>query len=104
MSITNAKRRYVELEIDEVDDDNRPREVQFASHCQVLEIPHYREYSMEQKNAMWNGRKQLRSMARINTLEYSYDGWDPELACEEDQFVIVNDVPVHPAHHQRSKE
>jgi hypothetical protein len=72
--------------------------VQFASHCAVVEIPHFDEYSDAQKMAMWNGSKKIRAMARINTAEFLFDGWSVETAAEEDQFVLVKGVAVHPAH------
>lgn len=78
------------------------RRLRFASHTAVVEIPHFGQYSPQQHKAMWNGTQSIKQMARINTVEYQYDGWTVEAACEEDQFVVVRGVPVHPAHATRS--
>jgi hypothetical protein len=72
--------------------------VQFASHSVVVEIPHFRDYSSSQKAAMWNGSRTIKRMARKNTMEFQYDGWNMNAAAEEDQFVLVSGVPVHPVH------
>lgn len=72
--------------------------VQFASHSVVVDIPHFRDYSSSQKAAMWNGSRTIKRMARQNTVEFQYDGWNMDAAAEEDQFVLVSGVPVHPAH------
>jgi hypothetical protein len=77
------------------------RSVRFSPRCQVVEIPHYRDYSPEQKRNMWNGRKQIRAMARKNTAEYRYDGWSVDCATEEEDFVSIAGVLVHPAHLER---
>jgi hypothetical protein len=114
VSLAGAKSRYVHLEApsdcEAYDSDSdahsmgsscpssRAKFVQFASHCAVVEIPHFRQYSPEQREAMWNGSKKIRSMGRRNTAEYLYDGWNIETAAEEDEFVVVGGVPVHPAH------
>ena len=116
VGLDGAKRRFVKLEApadcdseSEDDSDNmsnngmsglpfRVRYVQFASHCAVVEIPHFRDYSLQQKSAMWNGCKKIRTMARKNTAEYQYDGWSVETAAEEDQFITVSGNAVHPAH------
>jgi hypothetical protein len=127
VSLAGAKRRFVELEPSDPDeyhsdssDDmssssssfgssscstgSRVKYVQFSSHCAVVEIPHFAEYSSEQKEAMWNGSKKIRSMARINIAEYQFDGWNVETASEEDQFVVVAGVAVHPAHAAAEKK
>lgn len=113
VSLAGAERRFVALDVPPSDCDSsyhsdssssiasfpsRVKFVQFASHCAVVEIPHFCEYSLEQKAAMWNGSKKIRSMARKNTAEYQYDGWNMESVAEEDQFVLVAGIPVHPAH------
>jgi hypothetical protein len=97
-----ALRHTIELCNDDSSDDSETdgghHHVQFAKRCTVVEIPHYREYSPEQKELLWNGRKEIRTMARRNTREYQYDGWTVECAAEEDQFVLVEGEQVHPCH------
>jgi hypothetical protein len=126
ISLAGAKRRYVELDVPSdcvyTSDSSNSCEsstsssttygacerlgksasyvkyVQFASHCAVVEIPHFREYSCNQKAAMWNGSKKIRIMAKKNTVEFHHDGWNIDTVAEEDQFVVVDGIPVHPAH------
>jgi hypothetical protein len=76
----------------------RMRTVQFATLCSVVEIPHYCEYSAKQKMAMWNGSKKIRLMAKRNSAEFQFDGWNIETATEEDDFVIVDGKSVHPVY------
>lgn len=128
VSLAGAKRRFVELEPVSNSDDyhsdssddmssssssfgsssystgSRVKYVQFSSHCAVVEIPHFADYSSKQKEAMWNGSKKIRSMARINVAEYQFDGWSVETASEEDQFVMVSGVAMHPAHAAAKKK
>jgi hypothetical protein len=105
LSMAAALRHTIDLcsDTDSSSDDSETdgsdgKHVQFAKRCTVVEIPHYREYSPEQKELLWNGRKEIRTMARRNTLEYQYDGWTVESAAEEDQFVLVQGEHVHPCH------
>jgi hypothetical protein len=76
----------------------RIRTVQFATLCSVVEIPHYCEYTTMQKMAMWNGSKKIRMMAKRNSAEFQFDGWNVENAAEEDKFVIVDGKSVHPVY------
>jgi hypothetical protein len=76
----------------------RTRTVQFATLCSVVEIPHYCEYTSKQRMAMWNGSKKIRIMARRNSAEFLFDGWNVETAAEEDKFVIVDGKSVHPVY------
>ena len=79
----------------------QPQRVHFHSLCLVTEIPHHSEYSSQQRQQQWNGRKTIKLRARINSFEYQYDGWDCEQASEEDQFVELPDgEKCHPAHQQ----
>lgn len=102
IGMAQALRHTVDLCSDDSDssdtDDEQGKHVSFAKCCTVVEIPHYREYTEEQRQKLWNGRKQIRTMARKNTLEYQYDGWTLEAAAEEDQFVLVEGEHVHPSH------
>jgi hypothetical protein len=52
---------------------------------------------------MWNGRQAIRRMVRKNTVEYDYEGWNVENTIEEDDFVVVSGVRVHPAHISRER-
>ena len=76
----------------------RVRTVQFATLCSVVEIPHYCEYNARQKMQMWNGSKKIRMMAKRNSAEFLYDGWNIETASEEDEFVMVDGKSVHPVY------
>lgn len=76
----------------------RTRAVQFATLCSVVEIPHHCEYTAKQKLAMWNGSKKIRMMAKRNSAEFQYDGWNIETASEEDEFIIVDGKSVHPVY------
>lgn len=105
ISLAAALRHTIDLCSDDSDDsetdsnsDHGNKHVHFAKCCTVVEIPHYREYSQEQKELLWNGRKEIRTMAKRNTLEYQFDGWTVESAAEEDQFVLVQGEHVHPCH------
>lgn len=114
VSLAGAKRSYVELDApsdydyfsDSSSDTSstvgfslrRVKYVQFASHSSVVEVPHFSVYAPDQKGAMWNGCKNIRTMARRNTIEYQHDGWSVETAAEEDEFVEVKGIMVHPAH------
>lgn len=100
-------RQTVDLVSDDDDDDEAParRRIQFARKCTVIEIPHYREYSPAQKEALWNGRKKIRRMAKTNTLEYQFDGWKLESAAEEHQFIATEDgESLHPWHAHKKKK
>jgi len=81
------------------------RRVHFHSLCLVTEIPHHSEYSSQQRQQQWNGRKTIKLRARINSFEYQYDGWDCQQATEEDQFVVLPDTgeKCHPAHQHQLK-
>ena len=76
----------------------RTRTVQFATLCSVVEIPHHCEYTAKQKMAMWNGCKKIRMMAKRNSAEFQYDGWNIETASEEDKFIVVDGKSVHPVY------
>jgi hypothetical protein len=76
----------------------RVRTVQFATLCSVVEIPHYCEYNARQKMQLWNGSKKIRMMAKRNSAEFLYDGWNIETASEEDEFVMVDGKSVHPVY------
>lgn len=114
-SLVGAKRRYVEMQEPSEDgctsdDDSssasttdasassHTKQVQFSSHCLVTEIPHYSEYSLQQRKQQWNGCKVIRLRARINTFEYRKDGWALEHAAEEDKFVEYEGQLYHPSH------
>lgn len=98
VGMAQALRHTVDLCSDDSDCDDEGKHVSFAKCCTIVEIPHYKEYTDEQREKLWNGRKKIRSMARKNALEYQYDGWNLEAAAEEDQFIMVAGERVHPSH------
>jgi len=76
----------------------RRRLVHFAPSCLVTEIPHHSQYSLQQRRQQWNGRKAIRTRARINSFEYQHDGWELDKAAEEDAFCEFEGELYHPAH------
>lgn len=103
ISLAGAKRSWVELDAellsyDSDDSYSPPRKIHFATHCAVVEIPHYSCYSPEQKQRLWNGRKLIKKLAKQNIGEYQYDGWKLDAAAEEDSFVTIDGVAMHPSH------
>jgi hypothetical protein len=70
--------------------------VQFATLAEAIEIPHFSQYSREQKDQMWNDRQAIRLLAKKNTVEYEWEGWDWKTAVEEDQFIRLGGHLVHP--------
>jgi len=79
------------------------RHVHFSNESTVKEIPHYSTYTEKQKHALWMGRKAIRRMVRRNTQEYSYEWWSPESTLEEEDFIVVSGVRVHPVHVSRER-
>jgi hypothetical protein len=74
------------------------KRVHFSKYSLVKVIPHYSNYSMEERRAMWNGRKEIRRLAKKNSKEYNYEGCRAENAIEEQDFVDLNGTRIHPAH------
>jgi hypothetical protein len=72
--------------------------VKFTMTCTVVQIPNLREYSAEQKKAMYTTAKERYAIKKNASYEYGYDGRNLENASEEDTFVVVNGVLMHPCH------
>lgn len=96
--LPNAKRRYVEITGSDDDEPSTTKLVQFSHLCETIEIPHRNDYTEAQKSLMYTCRKIIKRNAKINTAEYRYDGWSLEDAAEEDDFVLVQGVRLHPSH------
>ena len=77
--------------------------VQFANTVQVVDIPSRRQYSSEERNLLWNNRKQLRFLARKNTAEYAFEKYNWRQAIEEDEMYHIQGRLVHPAHVQHKE-
>jgi hypothetical protein len=89
---------------DEEDDDDDEvlsrcnKRVHFSKFSSVKVIPHYSSYTMEERRAMWNGRKEIRRLAKKNSREYNFEGGRAENAIEEQDFVDLDGIRIHPAH------
>lgn len=86
------------------ENESHNKRVHFSEDSTVKEIPHFSAYTESQRFAMWNGRQAIRRMVRKNTAEYDYEGWSVDSTIEEDDFVMVSGVRVHPAHVSRERK
>lgn len=76
----------------------RQYRIQFKCYVKVAEIPHRDSYSPTQRMQMWNDCKTIRERAKVNRIEYDWEGTDWENAPEEDEFCNIDGNIVHPAH------
>jgi hypothetical protein len=79
-------------------DPVRKYRIQFKCYVKVAEIPHHDSYSPTQRSQMWNNSKTLRGMAKVNRIEYNWEGTDWQNAPEEDEFCSIDGKIIHPAH------
>ena len=84
--------------------------VSFASSVDVQEIPSFRDYSREERAAMWTGLVEIDINADRNCREFWADGRDWRTATEEDAFGLWYDETtgrsewMHPVTLQRHQE
>lgn len=76
----------------------RQYRIQFKCYVKVAEIPHRDSYSPTQRMQIWNDCKTIRERAKVNRIEYDWEGTDWENAPEEDEFCNIDGNIVHPAH------
>lgn len=73
--------------------------VRFQSDVYICEIPSRRDYSKEDKRAIWMPRHELKELIRRNHTEFCYEGRDWRNAPEEDDFgTDEKGQRIHPAH------
>jgi len=78
--------------------------VQFSNVVQVVDIPSIAQYSSQERSLLWNSRRQLRYLARKNTLEYSYEKFNWRDAVEEEEFYSIQGRLIHPVHVKRQQK
>lgn len=71
--------------------------VRFSPMISIREIPSRKDYSKEEKEAMWTPRLELRELVRKNNAEVAFEGRDWRKAPEENDFGKDGDGnPLHP--------
>ncbi|CAB9528999.1 expressed unknown protein [Seminavis robusta] len=94
----NGKQPLEFMREDDDHDMQQQTQVTFALDVSLHEIPSHRDYSPEDKLAIWNGSKQVSAIVQRNTVEYAAEGWCVEGVLEEDSFVqLPSGELVHPA-------
>lgn len=75
-----------------------PSRVSFNREVQVVDIPHYDEYSDSLRDRLWNSTRDIRKLVKRNLIEFLADGWDWRSAKEENEFTrLPTGELVHPA-------
>lgn len=76
--------------------------VAFDDNVSVVPIPKHQEYSNRIRSRLWCDRRELRSMAARNTIEYQAEGWHPSTVIEDEGFITMSTGErIHPVHFQR---
>lgn len=73
--------------------------VRFSRVISIHEIPSHKDYSKEEKEAMWMPRLELKKLVRKNIAEVAFEGQDWRNAPEEEEEDFGSDGdgnPVHP--------
>lgn len=74
--------------------------IRFHPEVQVMEIPSYKEYSNDEKKAIWRNSAELRQIVQRNKREFAAERWDWKQAVEEDGmfFDKTSQLYIHPVH------
>ncbi|CAB9498868.1 expressed unknown protein [Seminavis robusta] len=81
---------------------SRKSVVAFDNEVAVVPIPKHQEYSNRIRSRLWSNKKELRTMAARNTLEYQSEGWNPSTVVEDEGFITTSTGErIHPVHLQR---
>ena len=81
---------------------SRKSMVAFDEEVSVVHIPKHQEYSKRIRSRLWCDKRELRTMAARNTLEYQAEGWNPSTVVEDEGFITTaNGERIHPVHLHR---
>lgn len=81
---------------------SRKSVVAFDNEVSVVHIPKHQEYSQRIRSRLWCDKRELRTMAARNTLEYQSEGWDPSKVVEDERFITTaSGERIHPVHLHR---
>jgi hypothetical protein len=67
--------------------DERTTRIRFHQKVAVHCIPARHHYSDEERRGIWNDMRELRVMARRNTIEFASEGYDWRRATEDDAMI-----------------
>jgi len=81
---------------------SRKSVVAFDNEVSVVPIPKHQEYSQRIRSRLWCDKRELRTMAARNTLEYQSEGWNPSTVVEDEGFITTAcGERIHPVHLHR---
>jgi hypothetical protein len=81
---------------DESINDEKMTCIKFQDVVKVVEVPSYRDYDETSRKKMWASRKDVKTNAQRNRLEYRADGRQWRECCEEKNMVEINGQLFHP--------
>lgn len=76
--------------------------VAFEDEVSVIPIPRHQEYSQRIRSRLWCDKRELRTMAARNTIEYQSEGWNWRTVVDDDAFITTaSGERIHPVHLRR---
>ncbi|CAB9512484.1 expressed unknown protein [Seminavis robusta] len=103
--ITGSPNKELMEETAHCDLEGRRSAVTFHQMTNVLEIPRYDDYPISIQRSLWMSIDEVAEIAERGKHEYMSEGCHPELALEEDVFILnQNDELIHPETWRRQQE
>lgn len=85
---------------DDADENPRKRRLQFDSTVVVHPIPSHKVYSDRIRNTIWTGAYELQENVARNSLEFSFEHWNPDEVLDEENGLIYHHQEwIHPVHY-----